>query len=108
MDGRAAGGGVDAVLGHPSAATLWRVWRYLERAIDVLVRRRHIPIDGIRLRQYRALRPLDVYVHNGIRVTTVARTLVDLSDVLTSEELTNVINEAAFRRRFSLEATRRR
>ena len=38
---------------------------------------------------------------------TVARTCVDLSGVLIPEELTNVIHEAAFRKRFDLEATRR-
>ena len=39
-------------------------------------------------------------------MTTVARTLVDLSGVLTRHELANVIHEAAFRNRFSLAATR--
>ncbi len=40
--------------------------------------------------------------YRGIPVTTVARTLVDLTDDLTAEELTNLIHEAAYRRRFSL------
>jgi class 3 adenylate cyclase len=44
--------------------------------------------------------------YRGIPVTTVARTLVDLTDDLTAEELTNVIHEAAYRRRFSLTATK--
>ena len=44
--------------------------------------------------------------YQGIPVTTVARTLVDLTDVLTPDELANVIHEAAYRKRFNLEATR--
>jgi hypothetical protein len=47
-----------------------------------------------------------VTTHKGIPVTTIARTLVDLSDVLTAHELANVIHEAAFRGRFSEPATR--
>ena len=54
----------------------------------------------------RNLDPRDVTVHRGIPVTTVERTLVDLTDTLIAEELTNVIHEAAFRRRFSIPATR--
>jgi len=48
-----------------------------------------------------------VIVHRGIPVTTVARMLVDLSDVLTKWQLANVIYEAAYRKRFSVAATRR-
>lgn len=40
-------------------------------------------------------------------MTTVARMLVDLGAALTPHQLCWVINEAAFRSRFSLEATRR-
>ena len=39
-------------------------------------------------------------VRDGIPVTTVPRTLVDLSDVLTAHQLANVIHEAAFRKLF--------
>jgi very-short-patch-repair endonuclease len=54
----------------------------------------------------RGLDPRDVTVFRGIPVTTVARTLVELTDVLTVDEITNVIHEAAFRNRFSLTATK--
>ena len=43
---------------------------------------------------------------NGIPVTTVPRTLVDLTDVMDAEDLANVIHEAAFQRLFSEAATR--
>jgi hypothetical protein len=55
----------------------------------------------------RRLDPRDITIRGGIPVTTVARTLVDLADVLTAEQLANVIHEAAFRNRFSEPATRK-
>ena len=54
----------------------------------------------------RSLDPRDIVLRNGVPVTTVPRTLVDLSDVLTKFQLANVVHEAAFRRLFNLEATR--
>jgi very-short-patch-repair endonuclease len=98
--------GEGATLSDLSAAVLSRIWRYPEDAIDITLARRHVPIPGVRLHQ-RRLDPLDVFVMDGVRVTTVARTLVDLTDSLMPEEITNVIHEAAFRKRFDLEATRR-
>jgi hypothetical protein len=44
-------------------------------------------------------------MHNGIPVTTVARTQIDLTDTLTSHQLANVIHEAAWRNRFNPRAT---
>jgi hypothetical protein len=38
-------------------------------------------------------------------VTTIARTLVDLTDIYSAELLANVIHEAAYRKRFTLPAT---
>jgi very-short-patch-repair endonuclease len=39
----------------------------------------------------------DVTVRNGIPATTVARSIVDLAEILTAEQLANVMHEAAFR-----------
>ena len=58
------------------------------------------------MRTYRRLDPADVTVHKGIPVTTVARTLVDLTDVFDAHQLANVIHEAAYRKLFDLEETR--
>ena len=54
----------------------------------------------------RRLDERDVIVWSGIRVTTVARMLVDLTDVLTPHQLAYVIHEADFRRIFDERATR--
>jgi hypothetical protein len=95
------------VLAHLSSAALWRTSRFHAPIPHVLVPGHHRPIEGIVLHSYRCLDPLDVIVYRGIPVTTVARMLVDLSDVLTKFQLANVIHEAAYRGRFNLGATRR-
>jgi hypothetical protein len=98
--------GEGAVLSHLAAAKLWEVWRRKVTGIDVIAPRRRRQRAGIRVHSARHLDPRDVTKHDGIPVTTVPRTLVDLSSVLTAPQLANVIHEAAFRNRFDLEATR--
>jgi hypothetical protein len=98
--------GKHAALGHRSATALLELRRYAPPIPQVIVPRRHRPIAGIELHSCRRLDPRDVTEFRGIPVTTVARTLVDLTDSLTAEELANLIHEAAFRNRFNLTATR--
>ncbi len=97
-------GGDGAALDRLAAAELWQVWRYRAPLSIVVPSRRTIP--GVNVHRCANLDPRDVTVHRGIPVTKIARTLVDLTDELVAEELTNVIHEAAFRRRFSLSETR--
>jgi hypothetical protein len=99
--------GDEAALSHLAAAKLWEIWRRKVRGIDVVAPTRRRDRPGVRMHWARRLDPRDVTVHDGIPVTTVARTLVDLSSVLTAAQLANVIHEAAFRNRFDLAATRR-
>jgi very-short-patch-repair endonuclease len=72
----------------------------------VIVPGNHRPRRDFRLQTCRHLDKRDVTYEYGIRVTTVARTLVDLTDVLTAHQLANVIHEAAFRKRFDVASTR--
>jgi very-short-patch-repair endonuclease len=97
--------GDSAALSHLSAATILKVWRRKVEGIDVVSFQRR-QVKGVRVHTSRHLDPRDVTVVNGIPVTTVARTLVDLTDVLSAEQLANVIHEAAFRGKFSEAATR--
>lgn len=99
------GAGPGAVLSHLSAAVLWGFWRRPVRGIDVsaLGRRR---VVGVRVRTCRALDARDLAVRDGIPVTSVARTLVDLGDVLDRARLANAIHEAAFLGRFDEAAVR--
>jgi hypothetical protein len=98
--------GEGAVLSHLSAAVHWAIWRRRVTAIHVTAPRSRGPKPAIRIHRSRNLDPRDVTVRDGIPVTTVARTLVDLTDVLTAHQLANVIHEAAFRNLFHAGATR--
>ena len=93
-------------LSHLTAAVHLGAWRRRLEGIDVISPRRHRALPGIRAHWARNLDPRDLTIHRGIPVTTMARTLVDLTDVLTEYQLANVIHEAAFRNRFSEAATR--
>jgi hypothetical protein len=76
------------------------ICRHYAPLIEVVVPRQRRAQKGIRLLATRGLHADDVTVHDGIPVTTVARTLVDLADVLTPHQLTRVIREAEFHGRF--------
>ena len=91
--------GPGSYLASLTAAVHLRTWRRRVSGIQVLAPRGR-RLDGVRVRTYRRLDPRDVTVRAGIPVTTVPRTLVDLSDVLTPHQLANVIHEAAFRNLF--------
>ena len=92
--------GEGAALGRRSAGLQWGVSRHHAPLIEVVVPRQRRAQRGIQLLTSRGLHADDVTMHDGIPVTTVARTLVDLTDVLTPHQLTRVIREAEFRRLF--------
>jgi hypothetical protein len=98
--------GKGAALSGLSAAALWKAWRRPVREIHVLAPRSRAPQQGFRLHTTRHLDPRDVTTLDGISVTTMARTLVDLTDVLTAHQLANVIHEAAYHELFDRLATR--
>jgi very-short-patch-repair endonuclease len=95
-----------AVLASLSAAVLWQAWRRRLDTIHVLAPTKRRARAGFEIRTTRSLHPSDHTIHDGIPVTTMARTLVDLTDVLTVHQLANVIHEASFRNRFDRAATR--
>jgi very-short-patch-repair endonuclease len=86
--------GPNAALSHRSAAALWRIlprWQ-APPEVTVTTRRGHAGIHVHRSRQ------IESTTHYGIRVTTPARTLVDLADVLNPKQLTRAVNEAQVQR----------
>jgi very-short-patch-repair endonuclease len=99
----AAGDG--AALGGLSSALLHEITRWREREIEVIVPKQRRAQAGFRLRTCRNLDPRDLTVVKGIAVTTVARTLVDLTEVMEADELAFAIHEAVYRNRFDLDAT---
>ena len=98
--------GEGAVLSHLAVAELCEVRKYRASLIDVVAPKRRTADVGVRLHRARALDPRDVTTYRRIPVTTIARTLVDLTDVLNPYDLANVIHEAEFKHRFSERATR--
>jgi very-short-patch-repair endonuclease len=98
--------GPGAVLSHRDAAALWELRQSNSAYIDVTVpslngRRRK---KGIRVHRSGRLGPEDVTVRHGIPVTTVARTLLDLADVIERQALKRVITEAEYTSQFDLTA----
>jgi hypothetical protein len=98
--------GEGAVLSHRSAAALWEMRPDRRVISDVLAPRGRRPKGPVLVRTYRRLDPRDVTVERGIPVTTVERTYVDRTDVLTPFQLANVIKESAFHRPFDAPAVR--
>jgi hypothetical protein len=92
--------GPGSYLASLSAAVHMKIWRRRVTGIAVLAPRGRRTPRGVQARRYRRLDAQDVTRRDGIPVTTVPRTLVDLSDVLTPHQLANVIHEAAFRKLF--------
>lgn len=96
--------GDEAALSHRSAARLRRL-RRVEEKLDVTV-----PRGGVHLRtRFKVHRPLvlddrDVEVVDGFRVTTVAKTLVDLPAVVGEGAVERALREAASQRVFDLAA----
>jgi very-short-patch-repair endonuclease len=98
--------GEGAALSHLSAAAFWQIWRGRPRGIEVVAPRRRRRRAGVQVHWCPSLDPRDTTVSRAIPVTTVARTLIDLTDKLDEHQLANVIHEAVFRGRFDLAATR--
>src|SRR3954452_9816495 len=98
-----AGGDGAALAGMCSAAML-KITKWRPTEIEVIVPGNRRPQAGFRLRTCRNLSPLDIVIVNRIPVTTVARTLVDLSDEKDAEELAFLMHEAAYLGKFSFEA----
>jgi very-short-patch-repair endonuclease len=86
--------GPDAALSHMSAAALWGLRPSTAAAIDVTAARSRKRVDGIRMHRPRGLDHTHVTSVSRIRVTTVARTLVDLAGVLSPRQLKRAVHEA--------------
>jgi very-short-patch-repair endonuclease len=96
--------GPDAVLSYRSAAALWEIGVPWGGSTEVTTTRaaarRH---SGLTVHRSRTLAPQQTTVHRGIPVTTVARTLIDLADVLNDRALARAFNEAQITRRLRLD-----
>jgi very-short-patch-repair endonuclease len=91
--------GSEAVLSHRSAARAWGIYsRRDDDSVDVmsgdrLVSRR----PGISAHRTRWLEPRDVRVHDGLPITSPARTAFDLAELVSLREIERAVDEALIR-----------
>jgi Protein of unknown function (DUF559) len=86
--------GSGAALSHRSAAALWGLRRTARPKIDVTTPRRAHHRAVIQVHRVRALPDDDVTTVSGIPCTTVARTLLDLAEVLPRLDIERAIEQA--------------
>ncbi len=87
--------GDGAALSHRSAAALWGIGAEKPGRIDVSVRRLcELQRPGLKIRGRPTLAPEDISSGDGIPVTAVARTLVDLATELGPTAIERAVNEA--------------
>jgi very-short-patch-repair endonuclease len=97
--------GPGAVLSYRSAAAVWGIRPDNRPRIDVTVASRgRASRKGIQVHRVRRLDPRDVTKIDGIPVTTLARTLLDLAEVLPMNQVRRAINEADYLKLFDLRA----
>jgi very-short-patch-repair endonuclease len=98
--------GEDALASHRSAGKLWGILRRTQR-IEVTGPRSRVPKNGFTLHRSRLIHDEDRATIDNIPVTSLARTLVDLADVLSEERLADAVNEAELRQIFDLKPVER-
>ena len=99
--------GPGALLSYRSAGALHGLIRSSSARIDVTVPSARKERDGIALHRSRAIHPDDRTVVAAVPTTSVARTLVDLADVLNERHLTKAVRQAEVLRVFDLRALTR-
>jgi Protein of unknown function (DUF559) len=87
--------GTSAALSHFDAAALWRIYESAPTRVHVLTSSNR-RVSGLWVHRARRLHPNDVTVHQGIPVTTVARTLVDLTDLLPRDRVLRAMRETDY------------
>lgn len=86
-------GGPGAVLSHRSAAALWEIRGSARAAVDVTTTRQRRSTKGITFHRGR-LHPDDISEIDGIPVTSLARTLLDVADVIPQRQVEKALNQA--------------
>ena len=97
--------GPNAVLSHRSAAAHWGLLRSDQTRIDVTAPRGRHGTPGIRLHRTRSLDAQDTTHHQGIPITTVHRTLLDLAATARPSELERALAKSERLRLYDHRAT---
>jgi very-short-patch-repair endonuclease len=93
--------GEGAMLSHHSAATLWELRPGTARPVHVTIPGdRGFPApDGVIVHRSRILTPADVKIHQGLPVTSPARTYLDIAATLPDRDLERLLDEGLFVKR---------
>ena len=98
--------GPGAMVTHHTAVELMAVPRIHDDAIHITTPRFHRPLVGVKLHESVTINSQDMRTTRGFTTSSSARTIVDLADYLTVQQLAFAINELAFRKLFNLTQTR--
>jgi very-short-patch-repair endonuclease len=98
--------GPSALASHRAAGWLWGVLRGAQ-PIEVTAPRSRKPRDGFAVHRSRRVDDEDRAVVDAIPATSLARTLVDLADVLTEKRLADAVHESEVLRLFDLNQVER-
>lgn len=98
--------GPAALASHRSAGALWGLLRLPQR-IEVTAPRGCKPKKGVTVHRSRHIHEEDRALIDAIPVTSLARTLVDLADVLPEKRLASAVHEAEVLRLFDLKEVER-
>jgi very-short-patch-repair endonuclease len=98
--------GDEALAGYRAAGKLWGILRG-SQPIEVTAPRGCKPKKGFVLHRSRLIHEEDRALIDNIPVTSLARTLVDLADVLSEERLANAVHEAEIQGLFELSPVER-
>jgi hypothetical protein len=98
--------GDNAALSHTSGLALWDLRASSDPKIDITVATRNglSHRDAIRIHRSGTLTPVEVTTHEGIPVTTVARTLLDAAALLQPHSLTRTVERSEILELFDLTA----
>jgi very-short-patch-repair endonuclease len=90
--------GDGALLSHHSAITRWRMRPGIARPIHVTIRagRQGPAPDGVLVHRSTTLAAADARIHEGLPVTSPARTLLDVASTLTDRDIERLLDEAMF------------
>lgn len=98
--------GPGAVLSHRDAASLHEIRFSNGTRIDVSTNMERRHTKKVRIHGRRVLDAAEITTVSGIPVTTVARTLVDLAELLTHDQLSKALSEADRRGKLDLRAVK--
>jgi very-short-patch-repair endonuclease len=95
--------GDDSILSHLTAGMIWEIIVVpVGMPIHVTSPHSRLRRKGVVVHRSRTLHPVDTRVRDGLPVTSVARTLLDLAEILTTRDTERAVDEALGRQLVTL------